>query len=123
MKAKNAILVVLALTVGAALYFAGREAKRSEPPASAPVAQQPVTPEPTATPEPRVPPFHPSAEAARPLPKILPPEQFSIPVVARAYRAAQRIPEVLAQQPCYCWCDKYGHGSLVDCFATEHGAG
>ena len=124
MKPKNAILVVLALTVVAALYFAGRDAKRSEPvPAPAPVAQQPAAPQLTGTPETRVPPFHPSAEAARPLPKILPAEQFSIPVVARAYRAAQRIPEVLAQQPCYCWCDKYGHGSLVDCFATEHGAG
>jgi len=124
MKPKNAILVVLAVTVGAALYFAGRDAKRSEPvPAPVPVAQQPATQQPTAAPETRVPPFHPSAEAARPLPKILPPEQFSIPVVARAYRVAQRIPEVLAQQPCYCWCDKYGHGSLVDCFATEHGAG
>jgi len=30
---------------------------------------------------------------------------------------------VLAQQPCYCWCDKFGHASLLDCFATEHGAG
>ena len=119
MKPKNAILVVLALTVGAALYFAGRDAKRGEPvPVPAPVAQQP-----TVAPEARVPPYHPTAEAARPLPETLPPEQFSIPVVAQAYRVAQRIPEVLAQQPCYCWCDKYGHGSLVDCFATEHGAG
>jgi hypothetical protein len=43
--------------------------------------------------------------------------------VARAYRVAQQIPAVLAQQPCYCWCDSMGHGSLVDCFATDHGAG
>ena len=124
MKPKNVILAALAVTIVVTLYFAGRNAKQSEPaPAPAPVAQQPVAQQPTAVPETRVPPFHPSAEAARPLPKILPPEQFSIPVVARAYRVAQRIPEVLAQQPCYCWCDKYGHGSLVDCFATEHGAG
>ncbi len=117
MKPKNVILIALAVTIVVTLYFAGRESKPSEL-APAPVAQQPV-----AALEPRVPPYHPSAEAARPLPRTLPPERFSIPVVAQAYRVAQRIPEVLAQQPCYCWCDKYGHSSLVDCFASEHGAG
>jgi hypothetical protein len=30
---------------------------------------------------------------------------------------------VLAQQPCYCYCDGYGHGSLLDCYASYHGAG
>jgi hypothetical protein len=45
------------------------------------------------------------------------------PPVERAYQVAARIPEVLAEQPCYCWCDKFGHGSLLDCFATDHGAG
>jgi hypothetical protein len=122
MRAKNLILGVLIVTVGVALYFGGRESKRDEPvPAAA--EQQPTGQQAVVAPKLRVPPFRPSAEAARPLPKILPAEQFSIPVVAQAYRAARRIPEVLAQQPCYCWCDKYGHGSLVDCFATEHGAG
>lgn len=45
------------------------------------------------------------------------------PPVERAYQVAARIPEVLAEQPCYCWCDRFGHGSLLDCFATDHGAG
>jgi len=28
------------------------------------------------------------------------------------------------QQPCYCHCDRsQGHGSLLDCFASKHGAG
>jgi hypothetical protein len=119
MRPKNVILSALAVTIVVTLYFAGRESKRTEPvPAPTPVAQQPA-----AATEPRVPPFHPSAEAAQPLPRTLAPEQFSIPVVAYAYRVAQRIPEVLAQQPCYCNCDKYGHASLVDCFASDHGAG
>src|SRR3990172_2031475 len=119
MKPKSVILAALAVTIVVTLYFAGRESKPSEPaPVPTPVAQQPV-----AALEPRVPPYHPGADAARPLPKTLPPEQFSIPVVAQAYRVAQRIPEVLAEQPCYCWCDKYGHGSLLDCYRTEHGAG
>jgi hypothetical protein len=69
------------------------------------------------------PPFFSSAEAAVPLPKTLSPDLFSQPYVARAYRAAERFPSVLAQQPCYCWCDKFGHRSLLDCFTTKHGAG
>jgi hypothetical protein len=70
-----------------------------------------------------VPPYHLSAEAAKPYPRTLPPTLFAIPPVARAYEIAQRIPGVLAQQPCYCWCDKFGHGSLLDCYASDHGAG
>jgi hypothetical protein len=95
-------------------------------PAQTPAVSGQATPTPEAVAAPaaqRVPHYHERLEDARPLPKILPAGQFRIPVVARAYRIAARIPEVLAQQPCYCWCDKIGHGSLVDCFATDHGAG
>jgi hypothetical protein len=70
-----------------------------------------------------VPPFFANAEAAEPLPKTLPPDLFPDPYVARAYLAAERIPSVLAQQPCYCHCYKFGHRSLLDCFTTRHGAG
>ncbi len=70
-----------------------------------------------------VPPFHRSAEAARPFPILQDPERYQIPVVSKAYRIAHEIPEVLAQQPCYCNCgDSFGHGSLLDCFASDHGA-
>lgn len=67
-----------------------------------------------------VPPFYESAEAAAPLPATLAPTQFTKPSVAQAYESAQRIPEVLAQQPCYCWCDRYGHRSLLDCYRSRH---
>lgn len=70
-----------------------------------------------------IPPFFASAEAAEPLPKTLSPKLFPDPHVAAAHRAAERIPSVLAQQPCYCHCDKFGHRSLLDCFTTKHGAG
>jgi hypothetical protein len=54
----------------------------------------------------------------------MPPERYSdYPHIERAYRVAHRIPGVLAQQPCYCWCNKFGHGSLLDCYASDHGAG
>jgi len=90
-------------------------------PASAPPQAMPAPAAQTAAAN--LPPFHPTASAGRPYPKTLPPEMFTMPAVAQAYRIAQRIPEVLAQQPCYCWCDKFGHGSLLDCYATDHGAG
>ncbi|HUI40467.1 MAG TPA: CYCXC family (seleno)protein [Terriglobia bacterium] len=72
-----------------------------------------------------VPPYHKSAADAKPLPRILPASDFSDrPLVARAYQIASEIPTVLAQQPCYCHCDKeFGHTSLLDCFASSHTAG
>lgn len=78
----------------------------------------------TSTPAPAIPPFHESAEAAKPFPVLRPPERYrDYPAIERAYRVAHRIPGVVAQQPCYCWCNKVGHGSLLDCFASDHGAG
>jgi hypothetical protein len=72
-----------------------------------------------------IPPYHKSAEDAKPLPRLLPASTFSDrPLVARAYEIASEIPFVLAQQPCYCHCDKaFGHGSLLDCFVSSHTAG
>lgn len=122
-RTRNLLLGLLGLCVVAALFLATRE--EPAPQAPAPVALQAARPaqSPPATP-PAVPPYHASAEAARPFPQLVPASVFrAYPAVERAYAAAARIPEVLAQQPCYCWCDKFGHGSLLDCFASDHGAG
>ena len=70
-----------------------------------------------------VPPFHTDPEDAKPFPSTLDPARFHIPFVARAYAIAQEIPDVLAQQPCYCYCQGFGHGSLLDCYTSDHGAG
>ena len=60
---------------------------------------------------------------ARPLPAVLDPKQFSQLSVVKAYSFAKEIPEIFSQQPCYCNCDaSFGHRSLLDCFATNHGA-
>ncbi|MGZ4833414.1 MAG: CYCXC family (seleno)protein [Terriglobales bacterium] len=62
------------------------------------------------------------------LPAILPaPERwgpsFKYPVQVRAYEIAEKIPNVLYQQPCYCRCDRsVGHTSLRSCFESTHGA-
>ena len=39
-----------------------------------------------------------------------------------AYELAAKIPTVLHQQPCYCYCDRGGHNSLHSCFENTHGA-
>jgi hypothetical protein len=35
---------------------------------------------------------------------------------------AAKIPNVIHQQPCYCYCDRMGHKSLHSCFEGTHGA-
>lgn len=71
----------------------------------------------------QIPRYFTTAAAAKPLPETLDPGQFPNKDVAAAYRAAKASPEVLAQQPCFCHCDrKMGHRSLLDCFGTKHAA-
>ena len=70
-----------------------------------------------------VPAFHPQPPSA-PLPDTMEPSLFTDKLVFNAYLVAGRIKTVLYQQPCYCHCDRsQGHGSLLDCFITRHGAG
>lgn len=39
-----------------------------------------------------------------------------------SYELAAKIPNVLHQLPCYCYCDRMGHNSLRSCFENTHGA-
>src|SRR5512138_2017695 len=41
---------------------------------------------------------------------------------SRAYELATKIPNVIYQQPCYCYCDRIGHTSLHSCFESTHAA-
>jgi len=66
--------------------------------------------------------FH-SQVPAGPLPQTVDPTSFSNPIVQNAYALAAKVKKVLYQQPCYCHCDRsLGHGSLLDCFAGNHGS-
>jgi len=61
------------------------------------------------------------------LPPILPKENLwganaEFPYQTHAYELAAKIPNVLHQQPCYCYCDRMGHNSLRSCFESTHGA-
>jgi hypothetical protein len=61
------------------------------------------------------------------LPAILAKDQLwgadaQYPYQTHAYELASKIPTVLHQQPCYCYCDRMGHNSLHSCFENTHGA-
>lgn len=71
----------------------------------------------------RLPDYYKSEAEAKPFPATLDPAQFKHPAVQRAYRIAREIPGVLAQQPCYCYCDRMGHKGLLACHRDNHSAG
>jgi len=62
------------------------------------------------------------------LPPILPKENLwaenaQYAYQTHAYELAAKIPNVIHQQPCYCYCDRgMGHNSLHSCFEGTHGA-
>ncbi len=49
-------------------------------------------------------------------------EHFQYPYQVRAYQLAAKIPDVIYQLPCYCYCERIGHNSLHSCFETTHGS-
>ncbi len=67
-------------------------------------------------------PFFFSEEEARPFPKTLASNLFT-GYVRRAYRVAEEMPGVVAQQPCFCECRSSGHTSLLFCYSVRHAAG
>ena len=75
-----------------------------------------------------VPAFNPNPPAkADNLPPILPKDQrwganFQNAYQTHAYELAEKIPAVLHQLPCYCYCERMGHKSLRTCYETTHGA-
>ena len=76
----------------------------------------------------RVPAYHPGppTKAAK-LPPIVPRslrsgEAYSAKYQQVGYDLAQKIPNVLYQLPCYCYCERIGHKSLRTCFESDHAA-
>jgi hypothetical protein len=49
-------------------------------------------------------------------------ENFQTPMQKKAYVLAAKIPDVIYQQPCYCYCDRIGHKSLHSCYESTHAA-
>ena len=76
-----------------------------------------------------VPSFHATPPAkGEVLPAVLTEQQLAAqglnqPVQVASYKAVAKMPALMYQQPCYCYCDRgHGHKSLHSCFETTHGA-
>lgn len=58
-----------------------------------------------------------------PRPETISPSLFT-GQVARAYRIAQEVPELLERMPCYCGCYvNPGHRNNLDCYTDRHAVG
>jgi hypothetical protein len=49
-------------------------------------------------------------------------DNSKFPYQGHAYELASKIPGVISQLPCYCYCERIGHTSLHTCFESTHGA-
>jgi hypothetical protein len=127
MSRRESVLLAISLTAG--LLTAGLSGCGANPASSSSNSGSNSTPQTSnvnqaaVSPTRRVPAHFSNAESAKPLPTVLDPRQFSDPAVVKAYTFARDLPDVFSQQPCLCNCDwGNGHRSLLDCFATDHGA-
>ncbi|MCI0603292.1 PCYCGC domain-containing protein [bacterium] len=42
------------------------------------------------------------------------------PAAKASYVVVQNDPKLIAQLPCFCYCERFGHTSLHDCFVSDH---
>jgi hypothetical protein len=117
---KNSFLVLLSLvllTVVAGLLLMRAEKGGSTNIGShAHSVSQPVAPES----RPRIPAYQSAEQAQHHLAPTLEPSGF-FGKAREAYQVAKKIPQTLAQLPCYCHCDQsFGHKSLHTCFEDDH---
>jgi Protein of unknown function with PCYCGC motif len=57
-----------------------------------------------------------------PLPQVQFASARPAPITRAAYEFAARHPEVLRYMPCFCGCEKHGHGNNEDCFIATREA-
>ena len=92
---------------------AQREGAHSAEHRSAPTASAATKP---------VPAHYQTEPAANSLAPTLAPEKFT-GKAQEAYRVVREAPQLIAQLPCYCYCDRgFGHKSLHSCFVDDHAA-
>jgi hypothetical protein len=84
-------------------------------------AEHPSTPNSSASTK-SVPAHYQTEPAASSLAPTLAPEKFT-GKAQEAYRVVREAPQLIAQLPCYCYCDRgFGHKSLHSCFVDDHAA-
>lgn len=110
--------VIIALAAGVVIHRRLGASKTSNESSARPSSHAAPSHNVSAT-QSRVPAYQAVSET-RNLPPTLTPAQF-VGKTREAYKAAQRIPQTLAQLPCYCHCDQsFGHKSLHSCFEDNH---
>lgn len=125
-KVLTAVLVVVAV-VAAAVALSRRgggpaAVSGPRPGASPPASNAGRRPQQQPAPAEEVPAYFKTAPPAGSLAATLAPEQFT-GITREAYRAVRESPQLIAQMPCYCHCDKgFGHKSLHSCFEDDHAA-
>ena len=128
MRKKQTWLIVSAVAI--ALVFFALVQRQGQPTRSSlatasPSAQataQTAKSEPLSSSVMQIPAHYESAPPSGKLAATLPPEQFS-GKAREAYRAVRETPQLIAQMPCYCHCDRsLGHKSLHSCFEDDHAA-
>ncbi len=120
--------VTLAIAVFSFLH--GRDSS-TQPKTAAPIVSTPPAPEPAPVPASpassastqvnehfEMPPYHENIAAVT-LPPVKDPATVS-PAASAAYLVVEKNPELIAQLPCFCYCNRFGHTSLHDCFVTDH---
>lgn len=115
------ILLILALGAGALVVMktGGAVTETEHEHAGPTVVADNVAPPADNQAAPRIPAYQ-SASEVRGLPPTLPASEF-FGKAREAYEVAKKIPQTLAQLPCYCECDKaFGHKSLHTCFVDDH---
>jgi Protein of unknown function with PCYCGC motif len=109
-------IVTLALVVG-------NEKPQPQPEPPKPVTSVPQNQPPAAATENKsvdfkMPPFYTTVENVT-LAPVKDPSTVG-PAAQASYVVVQNNPQLIAQLPCFCYCERWGHKSLHDCFVTEH---
>ena len=63
-----------------------------------------------------------AAAQAPPAPRKQFPPQDHLNKIVAAYNVAYEHPDLLTGLPCYCPCELYGHGGVIDCHRSQHAA-
>ena len=122
MKRTSALVIIGVIVVGLAAFVLTRRQERPAPAESATdSAEHQSGPTSSATTK-SVPAHYQTEPAANSLAPTLAPETFT-GRAQEAYRVVREAPQLIAQLPCYCYCDRgFGHKSLQSCFVDDHAA-
>lgn len=120
MKKVLILIAILALGAGGLLVIQSREkASREQALSEALFAPASPLPKPAHNHSQRVPAYQEASEVNK-LGPTLSAAEF-VGKTREAYEVAKKIPQTLAQLPCYCECDRgFGHKSLHTCFMDDH---